>query len=1105
MLSLARTLTLAALSVPLASQNGAVSINFRGNGGQNVAGATGVIATPGWNNVNGGGGSGVVLRDDQGADRGTRLTFASASGGFQLNPPATSDAGALFDGQIITNANNGPATVTLTGVPFPSYDVFVYFGHGPSHAGRDVEISIQGASFFFQNENLQLYADPISFRQVTSRTLPGQTGNFVRIAGVTASTLAITLRPAPSGNPGSSGIAGLQIVDRGSDTDGDGLDDGWERRWFGDLSQGPQDDPDQDQLDNAGEFQAGTIPVAPDSDDDASTDGVEVQRRTDPLDPDTDDDALDDGVETGTGIFVTALDTGTDPLLPDSDGDGPRDGAEVRRGSDPNDPTSLPALPNVILILADDLGWGELGSFGQTTIRTPRLDQLAQEGMRFTQFYCGSPVCAPTRSTIQEGRHTGHCDVRNNSQQAMLDPGRLTIGRMLRNEGYTTSFIGKWGVGDIGSTGLPWDQGYDHFFGFLDQVEAHWYYPSYLWRNQTQVSYPGNNGAQGPNNAGNTHAQDEMTKEALAWIGQNHTRPFFLQLAYCIPHVSLQEPAHSDPAQAAQGRTAIDEFYGNVTWSEPNANFPSSHYTSHPQPRRAYAAMITAMDRDIGLVIDRLAALGIEDDTLILFTSDNGTSYCCGVDRQFFNSLAGLRGYKGEVYEGGIRVPTIARWPGKIAPGTTTDHVAAVWDILSTVGDVIDAGVPADLDGVSFAPTLLGQGPGCQEEHEYLYWEYAQGGTQRKAVRMGDWKGVRYGNAGSGVPLQVFDLANDPGETTNVVGQNPSIDAALERLMASRRTYDAQWFRGADEFPTVRNVTLTASGEDLQLDAGSTGDVQGPFAFDVTSTIDVPLAATMQDLAGRGANIALLLGSGAAAGPELAFELDARLGVYRIQHLGQTVQQSPFPQGTDAFARFDVICRYDPSTGVASILDQGSVRATATLTNGPTTLAGYGYRVANARAVVSPLDPSLDGRFRGAWSPFGQGCAGAGRGSPVLLARPGSRPRLSGCFETSVVGASPGGMAVGLLGFSTASFGGINLPASLDALGMTGCSLLVAADIPFPLLADPRGEALWPVPIPAAPSLHGQVFHQQAVVLDAGANPFGAVLSNAGTGRIGRP
>ncbi|MDA1220830.1 MAG: hypothetical protein O3B85_02290 [Planctomycetota bacterium] len=201
MLSLARTLTLAALSVPLASQNGAVSINFRGNGGQNVAGATGVIATPGWNNVNGGGGSGVVLRDDQGADRGTRLTFASASGGFQLNPPATSDAGALFDGQIITNANNGPATVTLTGVPFPSYDVFVYFGHGPSHAGRDVEISIQGASFFFQNENLQLYADPISFRQVTSRTLPGQTGNFVRIAGVTASTLAITLRPGPLGQP----------------------------------------------------------------------------------------------------------------------------------------------------------------------------------------------------------------------------------------------------------------------------------------------------------------------------------------------------------------------------------------------------------------------------------------------------------------------------------------------------------------------------------------------------------------------------------------------------------------------------------------------------------------------------------------------------------------------------------------------------------------------------------------------------------------------------------------------------------------------------------------------------------------------------------------
>jgi hypothetical protein len=181
------------------------------------------------------------------------------------------------------------------------------------------------------------------------------------------------------------------------------------------------------------------------------------------------------------------------------------------------------------------------------------------------------------------------------------------------------------------------------------------------------------------------------------------------------------------------------------------------------------------------------------------------------------------------------------------------------------------------------------------------------------------------------------------------------------------------------------------------------------------------------------------------------------------------------------------------------------IRATATLAGGPTTLGGYGYRVANARAVVTPIDPSLDGRFRGAWSPFGQGCAGVGRGSPILLARPGSTPRVSGCFESAVVGANPGGTAVGMLGFSTTDFGGISLPAALDGLGMTGCTLLVAVDIPFPLLADPRGEAVWPVPIPAAPSLHGQLFHQQAVVLDASANPFGAVLSNAGTGRIGRP
>ncbi|MGA0060955.1 MAG: hypothetical protein ACO3RU_15350, partial [Planctomycetota bacterium] len=322
--------------------------------------------------------------------------------------------------------------------------------------------------------------------------------------------------------------------------------------------------------------------------------------------------------------------------------------------------------------------------------------------------------------------------------------------------------------------------------------------------------------------------------------------------------------------------------------------------------------------------------------------------------------------------------------------------------------------------------------------------------------------------------------------------------------MASRRTYDAQWFRGADEFPTVRGVTLSASGEALQLDAAATGDVLGPFAYDVTSAISVPLVANMQDVAGRGANIALLLGSGAAATPEVAFELDARAAVYRIQHQGVTVQQVSFPAGTDPFARLELACAYDPATGVATILDGGQVRATATLANGPTTLQGYGYRVRDARSTVVPLDPSLEGRFRGTWTPFGRGCAGASHGSPVLFARPGSQPRLSGCFETALVGAVPRGMAIGLLGFSTSRWGSLSLPAALDGLGMTGCSLLVSADLPFPLTVDPRGEASWAVPIPADLTLHGQLFHQQALVLDPSANPFGAVLSNAGTGRIGR-
>ncbi|MFM1872923.1 MAG: Arylsulfatase, partial [Planctomycetota bacterium] len=594
--------TAAALFAPAASaqSQAAISINFRGNGGNLVTGPAGAVGTTpfgGWNNVNGGSGSGVVVLDHAGVDRGVRLAFASASAGYQLNPAATSQDGNLYDGQIIATVAAGPATVTVSNVPYAQYDVVVYFGHGPSHVGRDESLTIGSRVVCYQNENLQTYVNPVTFRQVTTTSVPGQAGNYAVFAGETGSSFTLVMAPAAGGTPGSTGMAGLQIVDRGADTDNDGLNDAWELQWFGNLSQTAAGDPDADQLHNLGEQQRGTSPVDADSDDDGLTDGAEVARGTDPLDGDSDDDELSDGVETDTGIFVNLNNTGTDPLLVDTDGDGSRDGAEVRRRSNPCDPNSRPQLPNVVLILADDLGWGEVGAFGQQLIRTPNLDQMAADGMRFTQFYCGSPVCAPTRSTIQTGLHTGHTEIRNNLASAALDPGTFTLGNMLQREGYTTAFIGKWGIGDTGTTGHPNLQGYDHFFGFLDQTHAHWYYPSYLWRNGQQVLYPTNNGVAGPTNNGTLHAQDEMTAEALTWLDNHHDRPFFLQLAYCIPHVSLQEPPHSDPARRALGETAVEEFYPNIGWAEPNANFASSHYTSNARPRQAYAAMISALDR----------------------------------------------------------------------------------------------------------------------------------------------------------------------------------------------------------------------------------------------------------------------------------------------------------------------------------------------------------------------------------------------------------------------------------------------------------------------------------------------------------------------------
>ncbi len=428
-----------------------------------------------------------------------------------------------------------------------------------------------------------------------------------------------------------------------------------------------------------------------------------------------------------------------------------------------------PARPNIVFILADDLGYGDVGCYGQTRIKTPSIDRLASEGMKFLQHYSGSPVCAPSRCTLLTGKHTGHAYIRDNGEletegQRPLPPGTQTIGTLLRKAGYTTAATGKWGLGGPGSTGEPSLQGFDHFYGYLCQRVAHTYYPEYLWRDGNKETLEGNkDGKQGQ------YSHDLIAEEALKFIKEHKDRPFFLYVPFTIPHVSLHVPEDS-----------LAEYKGR--W--PETPFKGNHYAAHATPRAAYAAMITRMDRDVGRILSLLKDLGLDESTIVFFTSDNGPSYAGGADARFFRSAGPLRGLKGSVHEGGIHVPFIARWPGRIPAGSTTSHVSAFWDVLPTLCEIAGAEVPEPVDGISFLPALLGKG--VQKEHECLYWEYpSAGGLQ--AVRAGNWKGVRVDvKKKAGGPIQLYDLAGDPGETTDVAAAHPEVVEQIRKIMAGR-------------------------------------------------------------------------------------------------------------------------------------------------------------------------------------------------------------------------------------------------------------------------------------------------------------------------------
>ncbi|MFM7149917.1 MAG: arylsulfatase [Gemmataceae bacterium] len=428
---------------------------------------------------------------------------------------------------------------------------------------------------------------------------------------------------------------------------------------------------------------------------------------------------------------------------------------------------------SVILILADDLGYGELGCYGQSRILTPHLDRMAREGMRFTQFYAGSPVCAPSRCCLLTGKHGGHAWVDNRSMkpegQIPLPDGEVTLSELVKREGHATGAIGKWGLGPPGSGSDPTKRGFDLFFGYNCQAHAHYHYPTYLWRNDRRVNYPDN-----AIKTGKRHSHDLFEKEALAFLDANRERSFFLFLPLTIPHVSIQ--AEADWLAPYEGK-----------WDDPAYNGKKG-YLPHPAPRAAYAAMITRMDQTVGRILEWLKQNNRDRDTLVLFTSDNGATHDVGgADTEFFRSVGDLRGRKGSGYEGGLRVPLIARWPGVIKPGSESGRPAYFPDVLPTIMEVVGAGerIPAGVDGLSLLPTLRGKS--VQKEHNHLVWEFAGYGGQQ-AIRMGNWKGIRRQLAKGPARLELYDLALDPSEKEDVSSSHPDVVRKLETVLAREHT-----------------------------------------------------------------------------------------------------------------------------------------------------------------------------------------------------------------------------------------------------------------------------------------------------------------------------
>ena len=442
--------------------------------------------------------------------------------------------------------------------------------------------------------------------------------------------------------------------------------------------------------------------------------------------------------------------------------------------------------PNVVFVLADDLGYGDIGCYGQKRIKTPTIDRMAAEGTRFTQMYAGATVCSPSRATLMTGLHNGHCWIRANDARNLRRQDAV-VPEVLKSVGYSTALIGKWGIGQAGSDGVPNKKGFDFFYGYLNNGHAHNHYPSFLWRDDVKESLPNEQATSLPSGAGVAskrvvYSTDKFADESLAWIEKNKANPFFLYLAFTVPHANneaklkgMEVPDHGE--------------YANTDW---------------PDSTKGQAAMVTRMDAHIGRVLAKLKELGLDEKTLVIFTSDNGPHREGGNDPDFNDSNGPLTGIKRDLTDGGIREPFVARWPGKVPAGVVSDHVAGFQDVLVTLAELAGAKDVPPTDGVSFAPTLLGKPAAEQKKHDYLYWEFHEGGFGQ-AVRLGDWKAIRTTRARStkafdangGVPpsaatrpakTELYDLTKDLGEEHDVAAEHPDLVAKVEQIMKDART-----------------------------------------------------------------------------------------------------------------------------------------------------------------------------------------------------------------------------------------------------------------------------------------------------------------------------